>query len=150
MWEGLKWRAADTQEMVSNLHFLAYFTFFLEILTSTLFFSFSPVFHSHYVKSALVGLGLGACVSWVESDWVRSNQNKYVSGHLIGYWIGCLTNEIKEGAISFSVKNLRKPTVLIDTLIGSNWSRDQPKIINISVRLTQYKYPLYWAVQHNK
>ena len=54
-----------------------------------------------------------------------SNHNKYVSGVLISHWIGCLTNEIKEGAISFSVKNLRKPFVLNDTLIGSNWSRVQ-------------------------
>ena len=67
---------------------------------------------------------------WAEpwnTGWAKVSlaKSKQISLNLIGHWIGCLTNEIQDGSNSFSVKSLRKPTVLSGTLIGcSNWSRD--------------------------
>ena len=57
--------------MVSNLHFLANFTFFLEILTSTLF----CLFHSQ--TASLHWLGCPWALSWCELDWAGLSQTEF-------------------------------------------------------------------------
>ena len=102
---------------------------------SLIFFPFQSRLHvcTDYLRGRVNASSLTQ-LNWAKLSSVKSKQT---SVNLIGHSIRCLTNQIQDGEISFSVKNLRKPTVLTGSLIGSNWSRDQPKI-NISVRLTQY------------
>lgn len=67
------------------------------------------IFCLHRLGGCFTSNWVNWLVSWAKVSSVKSKQ---ISLNLIGHWIGCLTNEIQDGANSFSVKNLRKPTVL--------------------------------------